>query len=121
MCHPPEKEIQMSIRRFTAGYAVVLVIAAVLLATLSMNAYPGYSVSEGSRVPASVYYPLPPGKQAILVSAAREACAREGAPVIDEGAHSPTYLPLPPGKQTTLIEAARQACIEAHLAGPTGE
>lgn len=102
-------------------WTVVFIVAAITLITLlSVNAYLDQSydaqaISQGFNP--DTYYPLPPGKQTILVNAAKQACLDQDYDIqtISQTTHPDTYYPLPPGKQTALVNAAIEACIDEQL------
>ena len=110
----------MFINRFSK-WTVVFIVAAIALITLvAANAY--LEGRRGEGINPDTYYPLPPGKQTILVNEARRSCLHPGHGVQTQAVVNPdTYYPLPPGKQTALVNAAIQACIDDHLSEWAGK
>ncbi len=122
----------MFTNRFSTRTVALVVTATALFILLAVNASLGQRRGEtmtldqhqnaqamGQAVHPDTYYPLPPGKQTVLVNAARQTCLHEvhEAQTISRAAKPATYYPLSPGKQTALVNAAIQACIDEQLAG----
>ena len=97
--------------------AVVFVFAITLTTVLAVNTrleQPQNAQALSQAINPDTYYPLPPGKQTILVDAARLACLHPdlGIQPVSRVVNPDTYYPLPPGKQTMLVNAAREACFD---------